>query len=140
MGTKQTTVKCNFEDVQKIMRNERMNGILINTLPNTEQDCLIYNTVSIDDEVTIINDSIQKNTDKLIIVYGRNSNDSSIFKKYNQLIELGFKHVLVYTGGMFEWLCLQDIYGDDEFPTTKKEIDILRYKTMSVFNTKLLTN
>ena len=29
---------------------------------------------------------------------------------------------------MFEWLLLQDIYGDDEFPTTTKELDILKYK------------
>ena len=33
-----------------------------------------------------------------------------------------------YPGGVFEWLLLQDIYGNDNFPTTKKELDILKYK------------
>ena len=29
---------------------------------------------------------------------------------------------------MFEWLLLQDIYGYDNFPTTIKELDILKYR------------
>jgi hypothetical protein len=33
---------------------------------------------------------------------------------------------------------LQDIYGDKEFPTTKKEIDILKYKPNKVLNIPLL--
>jgi hypothetical protein len=37
----------------------------------------------------------------------------------------------VYIGGLFEWLLLQDIYGDEEFPTTAKIIDILKYKGTS---------
>ena len=41
---------------------------------------------------------------------------------------------------MFEWLCLQDIYSSDLFPTTKKELDILKYKPISKFNTFYLTN
>ena len=48
--------------------------------------------------------------------------------KYTQLVNLGFVNVYIYPGGLFEWLCLQDIYGDDEFPTTNKELDILKYK------------
>jgi hypothetical protein len=34
----------------------------------------------------------------------------------------------MYLGGMFEWMLLQDIYGRDEFPTTSKVLDILKYK------------
>jgi len=40
-------------------------------------------------------------------------------------------NLYVYIGGLFEWLLLQDIYGDEEFPTTSKIIDILKYKGTS---------
>jgi hypothetical protein len=46
--------------------------------------------------------------------------------------------VFVYTGGLFEWLLLQDIYGKDEFPTTSDELDILKYRSESFFNNRLL--
>ena len=39
---------------------------------------------------------------------------------------------------MFEWLMLQDIYGDNEFPTTKKELDFLKYKPVKVMNVHLI--
>ena len=58
--------------------------------------------------------------------------------KYTQLLNLGFTNVYIYPGGLFEWLCLQDIYGFENFPTTKKELDILRFKGRSIFNTFLL--
>jgi len=45
---------------------------------------------------------------------------------------------LVYPGGLFEWLLLQDIYGEDNFPTTKKEMDILRFKGKQIFNKLLI--
>ena len=32
---------------------------------------------------------------------------------------------------MFEWLLLQDIYGNEQFPTLGKELDILKYKPSS---------
>ena len=46
--------------------------------------------------------------------------------------------MFVYTGGLFEWLMLQDIYGETEFPTSKKELDILRFKPPNKLNVKLL--
>ena len=69
-----------------------------------------------------------------IIIYGRNCNDESIYKKYSQLLCLGFINVYIYTGGLFEWLCLQDIYSADLFPTTARELDILKYKPRSLFS------
>jgi hypothetical protein len=33
---------------------------------------------------------------------------------------------------------LQDIYGEKEFPTTKKELDILKYKPNKVLNVPLI--
>ena len=65
----------------------------------------------------------------LIIIYGKNNNDETVIKKYNQLIKLGFINVYIYLGGLFEWLLLQDIYGKDEFPTTSEELDILKYRS-----------
>ena len=43
-------------------------------------------------------------------------------------------------GGIFEWLLLQDIYGDDQFKTTSRELDILKYKPISTFKTLYLTD
>jgi hypothetical protein len=57
-----------------------------------------------------------------------NKFDASVDKKYYQLISLGCKRVFIYRGGLFEWLLLQDIYGFSAFPTTKKILDILKYK------------
>jgi hypothetical protein len=73
-----------------------------------------------------------------IIVYGHNCNDEKIYIKYNQLTSLGFYNVFIYTGGIFEWLMLQDIYGEKEFPTTKKELNILKYKPNKMFGVQLL--
>ena len=41
---------------------------------------------------------------------------------------------------MFEWLCLQDIYGDELFPTTSRELDIYKYRPNSNLETKTLMN
>ena len=74
------------------------------------------------------------------MIYGENSCDNKLVKKYNQLIKLGFINVYIYTGGLFEWLLLQDIYGNDYFKTTTVENDFLKYKGIQKFNIKLLCN
>ena len=63
-----------------------------------------------------------------IIVYGKNNNDEKIFIKHKQLINLGFTNISIYIGGLFEWMLLQEVYGELAFPTTSSELDILRYK------------
>ena len=73
-----------------------------------------------------------------IIIYDKNTNSNRIYKKYEQLIKIGFINIYLYMGGLFEWLCLQDIYGNSEFPTTVDELDILKYKPPSLFNQFLL--
>ena len=112
--------------------------LIINTLPSAEQQCLIVNTVSVNDEEIIINKFLKENKNIIIIVYGKNCNDDSTNKKYQQLLSLGFYNIFVYTGGLFEWLLLQDIYGNELFPTTKKELDILKYKPNQMLNIALL--
>jgi hypothetical protein len=136
MGQSQTIIKCNFEDVQNILNNK--DTILINTLRENEQDCLILGTISLHSEIQTINNALQTNKNIKIFIYGKNSNDNTIYEKYKQLMDLGFPNIFLYVGGIFEWLCLQDIYGDDEFPTTKKELDILKYKPNSMIHNNLL--
>jgi len=138
MGNAQSIQKINYEDIQHVIKTAEIH-VLINTMPENNQDCLIPNTTNINQEEELINKFIRTgNTQIKIIVYGRNCNDEKIYTKYNQLTSLGFYNVFVYTGGLFEWLMLQDIYGDKDFPTTKKELDILKYKPNKVFGIQLL--
>jgi hypothetical protein len=139
MGNKiSTSIKINYEDIQYVLKNNE-SYLLINTLSDTEQECLIINTMNIKNEENIINHCIKnRRKDINIIIYGKNCNDESTINKYNQLITLGFYNVYIYVGGMFEWLMLQDIYGANEFPTTKKENDILKFKPYKVLNASLL--
>ncbi len=139
MGNSQSSsIKINYEDIQYILKNPE-GHLLINTLSEVEQECLISNTMNIKNEESIINSCIKNGRkDIKIIIYGKNCNDEKIYNKYNQLSSLGFYNVYVYVGGMFEWLMLQDIYGEKEFPTSKKQLDILKYKPNKVLNVALL--
>jgi len=138
MGNTQSIQKINFEDVQYVIRNSEL-FLLINTLNESEQQCLLINTINANQEVEIINKYLKNGNKNIkIILYGKNCNDEKIYTKYNQLKSLGFYNVFIYTGGLFEWLMLQDIYGDNEFPTSKKETDILKYKPSKVLNIQLL--
>jgi hypothetical protein len=138
MGNSQSIQKINFEDVQSVIKNPET-YLLINTLPESEQNCLIPNTIAPVQEETMINSFLQKRIKEIrIVIYGRNSNDDKIYEKYNQLLKLGFYNIFLYTGGLFEWLMLQDIYGFNEFPTTSKQLDFLKYKPKQVLNVGLL--
>jgi hypothetical protein len=139
MGNTSSIKKINCEDMQKACKNTD-NYVIINTLESHMQKCLIYNTMSIEREEEIINSIVKKLSNKNIIIYGRNSNDEKVYKKYEQLIALGCKNVFIYVGGMFEWLLLQDIYGSELFPTTSKELDILKYKSQRIFDVKYISN
>lgn len=131
--------KLSFEDIQFVMQHNDQ-FILMNTLLVSEQECLIKHTISHIEEEQLINKLIANYelTAKKIIVYGKNDIDETTFQKYDQLVHLGFANIYVYVGGMFEWLLLQDIYGVDVFPTTKKQLDILKYKPIRTFGSKLL--
>ena len=101
---------CNIQNIQKVHFEDLQNSInhnneviLINTLKSINQSCLIYNTIQIDSEEDIINNLLKKNKNKKIIIYGKNYNDITVYKKYNQLKQLGFTNIYVYPGGIFEW-------------------------------------
>jgi hypothetical protein len=123
--------KINFEDIQYAIQKSN-DYIIINTLPISEQDCLIKNTLPYEQEEKTINELLNNYdlNNKKIIIYGKNANDESPEKKYSQLRTLGFSEIYLYSGGLFEWLLLQDIYGNAEFPTSKKILDILKYKAV----------
>lgn len=139
MGHSQSIQKINFEDMQTVYKNPEL-YLLINTLPVLEQGCLIYNTIKPEQEEGVINKYMSGNKGIRIILYGKNSNDEFIYKKYNQLVGLGFHNVYVYTGGLFEWLMLQDIYGFDNFPTTSKQLDLLKFKAQKRLNISYIEN
>jgi hypothetical protein len=140
MGNTQSMRKINFEDMQTVTKNPEI-YLLINTLPiGDHQSCLIHGTVSSTQEESAINKYLKENKGVKIIVYGKNCNDDNVQKKYQQLLSLGFYNVYAYSGGLFEWLMLQDIYGKDLFPTTKIEKDILKFKACSILNISLLEN
>jgi hypothetical protein len=140
MGNSVSSQKINFEDMQNVCKN-REAYILINTLPATEQNCLIFNTIAPQQEETIMNNFLQNGRKNMrIIIYGKNCNDDTANKKYEQLLKLGFRNVYIYVGGLFEWLLLQDIYGTSEFPTTSKQLDILKYKPHKRIDVALLEN
>jgi hypothetical protein len=130
----QMTKKVSFQDIQYAQKNEH--AIIINTLTEQEQTILIYKTISIASEISQVENAIKLK--KNIIIYGKNSNDESIYVKYNQISKLGGV-AYIYVGGLFEWLLLQDIYGTEMFKTTNKTLDILKFKPNNILNTNYIT-
>ena len=141
MGNSYSIKKINYEDMQTVVKNPEI-YMLINTLPVDNQDCLIATTVSVEKEEAAINKYLKENRGIKIIIYGKNCNDELVDKKYQQLLTLGFSNIYVYTGGLFEWLLLHDIYGKEMFPIInnngKKNIDILKYKPHPALNISLI--
>ena len=110
----------------KIMSEYDM--VLINTMPDTQQSCLIKTTIKANKETEYINELYKRNKKKEIIIYGKNHRDLKIIEKYNQLKKLGFTNVHIYFGGLFEWLLLKEYYGEINFPIDGKMGDISQYK------------
>lgn len=122
MGNSNNYKYATYEDI-----NESMKTLLINTMPLNEQECLIKNTIVASEEEREINHLLSQKIKADIIIYGKNFLDQTVYKKYEQLSNLGF-NVRIYIPGLFEWLLLQDIYGFDNFPTTMRELDILKFR------------
>ena len=133
------TKHINFEDLQFAI-TDKDKTLIINTLDAHMQGCLIAGTLAIDQEVELLNVYLKKNIDVRIIIYGMNDTDKTVQKKYVQLVKLGFYNVFIFSGGMFQWPLLQDIYGNELFPTTSLKVDLLKYKGRRQLNVKLLEN
>lgn len=126
MGNSQLIKKVNFEYIQSELNNN--DSFIINTLPIEKQECLITGTLTPSREIEILNHYLKKKSNIKLIVYAENSSDESLSTKCHQLLKLGYTNILVYPGGLFEWLLLQDIYGEELFPTTSACRDHLKYK------------
>lgn len=130
MGNSESSIKkVNFDDV--IMISLKNTHILIHVMEKEDQELLIKNTLLIDEEIERINSILSfRKMDVTIVIYGKNTDDiSKVIGKYRKLCDMGFSNVYVYLGGLFEWLLLQEIYGNDEIKTNiicKK--NILDYK------------
>lgn len=118
----------NFDIMQTAIKTS--DYLILNVLQLHDQDCLIRGTINAGNEEQILNKMIEsiEIPNKKIVIYGKNCNDEMVTTKLNQLQKLGLTDVSIYRGGMFEWMLLQDIYGEKEFPTTKREVDILRFR------------
>ena len=137
--TKDKNNKIGYEDVLYAI-SKMDNYVIINTMTGDIQNCLIKSTLSVDSETDILNKMVEnyQYNSITIIIYGINSADETVDKKYKQLVDLGFTKVFIYTGGIFEWLLLQDVYGQDNFPTTATTLDILKYKSKGRLHIQLL--
>jgi hypothetical protein len=123
----------NFEEVQKIINiNNNLNTVIINTLPTHTQEYVILNTTNALKEEQYLNEQLQNGNKNIkILVYGKHYNDNSVLKKCSDLKTLGFSDVNMYGGGVFEWLLLRDVYGDELFPLNvgpHSAVEILDYK------------
>ena len=123
-----------FDDVLHCSQHPEKYAI-IHTMDAMEQ-VLISGTLTPAEEELFIDEYLSKyvETPKKIILYGKNCCDDSPRKKQAQLLSMGISDVYIYHGGLFEWLLLQDIYGVDEFPTTKLAKDLLVYRYRSKIN------
>jgi len=124
----QRTYKIGFEEMHRAIRAPAQYCI-IHTLAAEEQGCLVLGTVRAEEEEKRIDAILAKlGSDVKVVIYGRNNVDETVEKKYRQLVGLGLKEVYVYVGGLFEWVLLQELYGEDNFPTVGKCRDLLRFK------------
>ena len=123
----------NFSIGKKI--HSRVNGRVCFIKNERILNSIKHFTLSIENEISIIDHNIEQQKFNIkIVIYGRNSCDFSVDKKYKQLVDLGFTDIYIYSGGIFEWLMLQDIYGTEEFKTTSNTLDILQYRPKGTFN------
>jgi hypothetical protein len=128
--------RIGFEDVKQVIFDggiELRKCVLIHTLPDNKQTCLIRGTFDVKMETDCINQYLDEDElDCIIIIYGINHSDISVELKQKQLFDLGFTRVYIYLGGLFEWLLLQEVYGAEEFPVDLeanfKKPDVLMYK------------
>lgn len=122
--------RVGFEDVLFAMKQR--NCLLMNTMPREEQDYLIAHTIRFHEEETRINNIIDDNVQHqyIVIIYGRNTMDETIEKRYSQMIHLGFhkSNVWIYYGGLFEYSMLQEMFGQEMFPSIGTCRDLLKYK------------
>ena len=159
LSNSKNPTNINFEDVQLILQKQTntyddeevytKHPILIHTFVDVDvkehddgefeqqqQRPIIKGTLNPKTETMVINQMMDGSISKRpIVVYGKNYSDQTIYIKAKQLVSYGFT-VYIYAGGIFEWLCLQEIFDTTLFPTsnaTSEESDLLKYSVKSHF-------
>lgn len=133
MGNSESTIKkVNFDDIIILSKeSSKRTHFLIHVMEKEDQDLLIKGTLLINEEIEKMNSLLSSGkTNMTIVIYGKNTDDvSKVIGRYRQLHDIGFSNVYVYLGGLFEWLLLQEIYGNDEIKTNNVcTKNILDYK------------
>lgn len=111
-----------FEDMEDIIQqldvnpSLKSNLIIIHTLKEYDEHIHIKHTTHSSDEINLMNTHLNTNKNINICIYGKNHSDYTVMKKYEQLQEFGFTNISIYTGGLFEWLTLNQLYGGDTYP------------------------
>jgi len=102
----------------------RKDMLLITTLP-FDGLCIQGTVDSIEKEEQLINNALEsgKTGEMILFIYGKDCSDISPVKKAQQFIDLGFRNVYVYLGGIFEWVLLADLYGIEDFSVTGGNIN-----------------
>ena len=108
MGNQMSIRKVNFEDIQNVLNGNNNYGgqyILINTtIIVLKQNCILSKTIHYSEEERVINKFLEKyKTYQLLFM--ENANDASAYKKYTQLVELGFQNVFLYPRGLLNGYC-----------------------------------
>ena len=128
--------KISPAEMQRILKTPEK-YIIIHTLTSEYQDYVIPGTVQDTREESVINEMLTRIDipDKPIVIYGKNARDETPETKAKQLKSLGIHDLSIYSGGMFEWLLLNEVYGPTEFPvkvqtdqTNQKIHDIWKYQ------------
>ena len=114
MGNISSYQKCTFEDIQTNMTSSSV--CMINVLHEDEQNCLIQGTVGALKEVETINSILRQDKTRHIIVYGKNYLDLTVYKKYKQLRNLGFKNVSIYIGACLSGFVCKKYMAIHYFP------------------------
>jgi hypothetical protein len=95
--------------------------LVVSVLPDaflqTEQ--LLPTTLSPEKEEEVINRILETGEiDQVtLILYGKNNTDTKVFEKYKKLHDRFGLNCVLYLGGMFEWLLLQKLHGEEAYPT-----------------------
>ena len=111
------SISFNVVNHQGVLDALKEGNILITVISNHTDATLIKGTLGEAEELRHVNEIIRKkNLDERIFVYGENCSDSRVYSKARQLKKLGLKEVFVYTGGIFEWMLLGEVFGQDQFP------------------------
>lgn len=113
--------RCNFETVNMA----RHDGVIISAGPLVSY---IEGTVDGDKANQVLDKCLREDPSKLVVFYGLNSTDSAPLHRWNNATQLGLENAHVYCGGMFEWLILGELYGNDMFPVTSIQDDLLKFK------------